>query len=412
MRILVVDDLYDGRYILEQILRAEDYQVHTASNGVAALQLLREQAFDAVITDIMMPQMDGFELCHNIKTDPTLKHIPVVFYTATYTSEEDEKFALSLGGEAFIVKPQTPEILVARLKELLARPATPVAILAPRLSENYQQFLKEYNTRLVAKLEEKVFEAETANRRLKELNESLEARVKLRTSQLEESNHDLEAFAFSIAHDLRAHLRMMSNFATMLAEDFGPQLPPEGMECIRRIETGGHRMQRLIADILAFSQALRSELKLTPVDLQKAVLNTVQADAGLQVPAAELQMDGELGQVMANSAAMEQCLANLLSNAVKYVARGIKPVIKVRSEERGELLRLWIEDNGIGIPAEHQANIFQMFHRLHAADQYEGTGLGLAIVRKAVERMGGRVGVESAPGEGSRFWIELRKAEG
>ena len=412
MKILVVDDIYDSRYLLEQVLKAEGHDAISASHGVEALQKLRQDRFDAVISDIMMPHMDGFELCHNVKTDPKLKNIPFIFYTATFTSEEDERFALSLGAQAFIVKPQAPEELAARLTQLFAQAPAQPAAMAPRLTDNHSQYLKEYNARLVAKLEEKVLEAEHANRRLNELNESLEARVKLRTSQLEESNHDLEAFAFSIAHDLRGHLRGMTNFAGVLAEDYAPQLSGAAKDCIARIQISGERMNRLIADILAFSRAVRSELKLVPVDLQKYVADAIHGDPALQPPAAHVNVQGDLGHVMGNPGAIHQCLLNLLSNAVKYVRSGVTPTVTVRSESRNNFIRLWVEDNGIGIPADQQANIFQMFHRLHGNDQFEGTGLGLAIVRKAVERMGGKVGVESQPNHGSRFWLELRKAAG
>lgn len=408
MKILAVDDHAEGRYLLELMLKSNGYDVDTASNGEEALAALRKEKFDAVVSDIMMPCMDGFELCHRVKSDPTLEHIPLIFYTATYTSDEDERFALSIGADAFLLKPQSPEDLLPRIREVLSRPR---ARAASELSQDQLAYLREYNARLVNKLEEKFREAEEANRRLKQVNESLEARVKLRTSQLEESNSNLEAFAYSISHDLRAHLRGMTAFARLLEEDFGQSMSATAQGYVQRIQTSGERMGALIEDILAFSRALRSELKLEQVKLDEVVDEVMAAYPEFRGPHARIEVRGPLGEVMGNAAALRQCLFNLLSNAVKYVVRGETPEVIVRSEQRGTRLRLWVEDKGIGISPGQQATIFEMFQRLHNSDDYEGTGLGLAIVQKAVERMGGKAGVESELGDGSRFWIELQRPD-
>jgi signal transduction histidine kinase len=124
----------------------------------------------------------------------------------------------------------------------------------------------------------------------------------------------------------------------------------------------------------------------------------------------EIMLKTPLLPVLGHEASLTQCLTNLLSNAVKFVAHGVKPQVLVRTELLNDTVRLWVQDNGLGIPRQAQAKIFEIFQRLHKESEYEGTGIGLAIVRKAVERMGGRVGVESEPGKGSRFWLELKSA--
>ena len=147
------------------------------------------------------------------------------------------------------------------------------------------------------------------------------------------------------------------------------------------------------------------------VNLQKLVGDIIHERPELQPPRAELKVEAPLLPVWAHEASLTQCLTNLLGNAVKFVAPGVTPRVRVYSEARDGQVRLWVEDNGIGIEPEAQRKLFEMFHRVHTERQYEGTGMGLAIVRKAIERMGGQTGVESALGQGSRFWLELPKGD-
>ena len=136
-----------------------------------------------------------------------------------------------------------------------------------------------------------------------------------------------------------------------------------------------------------------------------------QLESDLQENKVELAVEGVLPAVLGHRATLGQVMGNLVSNAIKFVAPGVRPRVRIRAEESGDFFRLWVEDNGIGVALEHQERIFRIFERLHGVETYPGTGIGLAIVQKGVERLGGRVGLESAPGEGSRFWIELKKGQ-
>jgi signal transduction histidine kinase len=180
-------------------------------------------------------------------------------------------------------------------------------------------------------------------------------------------------------------------------------------------------MDSLIQDVLALTNVIRRPITLSPVNVDALVRALVRERPELSPPRAEIKIESPLLPVLSHEAMLSQCLTNLLSNAVKFVERGIVPRVRVWTEELSSaatrtdsseppLVRIWIEDQGIGIPAEAQARIFEIFQRLHSAAQYEGSGIGLAIVRKAVERMGGGVGVESDSQKGSRFWLELPKA--
>ncbi|UQA58479.1 sensor histidine kinase [Polyangium aurulentum] len=242
------------------------------------------------------------------------------------------------------------------------------------------------------------------------MTESLERRVAERTRSLEEANRELEAFTYSVSHDLRAPLRAMQGLATLLAEDYGDQLEDEGREYACRILRSAERMQALIEDLLLYSRLSRAELSVGPVPLGEVIEEALEPLRGeIEAKAGEVIIDGPLPSVMGNRGVLVQVAANLLGNAIKF-GRGEPPRVRLRAELQGERTRLWVEDNGIGIAPEHRERIFGVFERLHAAEAYPGTGVGLAIVKRGAERMGGAVGVESVVGEGSRFWVELALA--
>jgi PAS domain S-box-containing protein len=264
----------------------------------------------------------------------------------------------------------------------------------------------------VVGIAEDITQVRLAQDALAALNADLEHRVEDRTQALAEVNRELDAFAYSISHDLRAPLRTMQGYAEALLEDFGEGLSPEGRHYTRRISAAATRMEDLIADILAYSRLAKDEVSIRPEALE-AVLDQVLVDLEpmLSNTEAVVRVERPLPKVQANRAVLRQVLNNLITNAVKFVRPGDRPATSVHAEQRASHVRLWIEDNGIGIAPEHQQRVFDPFQRLHGVETYPGTGIGLAIVRRAVTRMGGACGVESKLGQGSRFWIELRSVE-
>jgi PAS domain S-box-containing protein len=239
----------------------------------------------------------------------------------------------------------------------------------------------------------------------------LEQRVAERTASLTEANQEMAAFAYTISHDLRAPLRGIQGFAQALLEDYGARLDDTGRGYARRIAAAGARLDTLIQDLLAYSRLGRSEIARQPVNLELQVSAVLaDMDGELRERGARLRVEGPIPPVLGHEVTLGQVLANLVANALTFVGPGVKPEVRIRAEPRGTRVRLWVEDNGIGITPAHHERIFGVFERLHGIERYPGTGIGLAIVRRGVERMGGTVGVESAVGRGSRFWIELEAA--
>ena len=170
-------------------------------------------------------------------------------------------------------------------------------------------------------------------------------------------------------------------------------------------------MDTLIQDLLAYSRLSRTDLEMRPIELSDVIADVRHhLESDLRDKKVELAVLDALPAVLGHRATLGQAVANLVSNAFKFVAPGVTPRVRIRAERKGNVVRLWIEDNGIGIAPEHQERIFRVFERLHGVETYPGTGIGLAIVKKGAERLGGRVGLESAEGVGSKFWIELTKA--
>jgi PAS domain S-box-containing protein len=236
----------------------------------------------------------------------------------------------------------------------------------------------------------------------------LQKKVAEHTVQLRQTIGELEAFSYSVSHDMRSPLSAMRGFAEILLEDHSAQLDAEGIKYLQKIDVAAGRLDTLVQEVLAYTRAFRGEVIMESVDLDALVRQIIETYPQLQTGRAEIQIEGTLPKVLGAGASLAQCLSNLLTNAVKFVAPGTKPRVKIRAQALAADIRLWVEDNGIGIAPKDQTRIFQMFARVDHATAYEGTGLGLTIVRKAVERMGGRMGVESEVGQGSKFWIQLK----
>ena len=240
--------------------------------------------------------------------------------------------------------------------------------------------------------------------------EQLERMVSERTLKLQDTIGELEAFSYSVSHDMRSPLRAMQGYAKALQEDYKVVLDETAQNYLQRIQNASNRLDLLIQDVLAYSKVAKGEIDLHRVDLDRLIGEILLSHPELQLPRAEVIVEKPLPAVLGHEAYLTQCVTNLLGNAAKFVRTGEIPRIRIRAEEVDQKVRVWFEDNGIGIDPAHFGRIFEIFGQVYGEKKFGGTGIGLAIVRKAVHRMNGEVGVESEVGQGSRFWIVLEKA--
>jgi PAS domain S-box-containing protein len=649
MNVLIVDDLAVNLAVLRAMLETDNFTVFEASDGRQALTVLEEAPIDVIVSDILMPRMDGYRLCREVRGHARFRNLPFIFYTATYRSESDQKLALGLGADRFLRKPVSRDVLLAVLKEVTA---TPRPTLCPRPNPREELgLMKEYNQCLVTKLEQKnaalaesqrqlsllvnhlqgiVWEADAEPFRLTFINQQAERllgypvqrwleepdfwwrivhpsdrgrvcagrrgpgrclgahdleyrvraaegrtvwlhesvsalrdasptaklcgiatditerkgiedslresesrlravfdlssvglaqlnaagrftlvnpcfaqtlgcgvdelrgfqwhevnqgqmawsspgsgasaaaevsrrerqircrdgtevwvienvspiqdagagpvghivalvditerkraeeascdllatwerRVEQRTADLMEANKELEAFSYSISHDLRAPLRAIDGFSRILAEDHAERLDDEGLRVLNVVRSEAQRMSRLLDELLAFSRLARQPLRLAPVDMT-ALAGSAFSEATAALPRRRVEFNlAPLPPANGDATLLRQVLVNLFSNAVKFTGTRQLPRIEVRGR-RGDGENLYsICDNGVGFDMRHANRLFGVFQRLHG-EEFQGTGVGLAIVQRIIHRHGGRVGVEAKLDEGATFSFTL-----
>ncbi|MGN6385242.1 MAG: hybrid sensor histidine kinase/response regulator [Verrucomicrobiota bacterium] len=376
VNILMVDDSPDKLLAMESVLSDLGPNLVKASSGEEALRLLLKGEFALILLDVNMPGMSGFETAQLIRKRKSLERIPIIFVTALSTTDADIFKGYSFGAVDYILTPIIPEILKTKVGVFID--------------------LWKQRRELLAQAEA-----------LKALNTALETRAQ----QLGAANRELETFCYTVAHDLRAPLRAMEGLTSILLEDYAEKLDNIANDYGQRIRSSASRMDQMIQELLAYSRLTLVEFQSQPVRLSRAIKDAL-AQLAWDLEKKNATVDWARSKVMVQGhyAMVVQVIVNLISNALKFVRDGEKPAIKIWDEEREGMVRVWVEDNGIGIASEHQNRIFRIFERLHGRENYTGTGIGLAIVEKAATRMNGRVGVESVLGSGSRFWFELPTA--
>ncbi len=418
MNLLIVDDYPNNRKLLRAALEAEGHKVAEAADGVEALEVLGRDCVDAVISDILMPKMDGFRLCHQIrKSEKFNSGVPVVLYTATYDSPSDRDLAQTVGADCYLLKPAPTAAILAAVLEAQRKARDRPTSNLPGVGEAY--VLEQYSAGLVRKLEHRnselqqaLADVQAAHEHILALNQNLEIRVTQRTAALAAANVELEAFSFSVSHDLREPLFNLDGFAQLLMESTAGKLDEDSREYLEHIVRAAKRMGQLIQALLDLARTSRAHLNLAEVDLEK-LLEEALVDARGDTDSRNIQWQRScLPKVHGDAALLGQVFVNLLSNAIKYTRTRDPAVIEIGARPgRADEVVVFVRDNGVGFDLRNADRLFGVFQRLHRADEFEGIGIGLANAHRIVTRHGGAIWAEAAVDRGATFFFSLPKAE-
>ena len=394
-KILIVDDNLNNLKVLYTYLKDAGFEVLVAEDGHGGIEVVEHSQPELILLDVMMPEIDGFEVCRCLKANQDTQHIPVIFLTALSETVNKVK-GFAVGGVDYITQPTENEEVIARVRTHL---------IMKRMGEKLQQ----QNKTLQAEIERRKqieFKLRSSRSLLQQNNESLEQTVADRTQKLSDSNQDLEQFAYIASHDLRQPLRKIRMCTEYLAEDYAHCFDEQATEYMSYITKSTDRMYLLIDDLLAYSRIAKDTQENAEVDL-KAVVEDCLEDLSVVVEEKQAKISYDnLPVIKANLREMRQLFQNLLGNSLKFTASR-PPEIEIRATKKGDRYLFAVRDNGIGIEPQYADKIFQMFQRLHNATEYEGTGIGLAICHKIVTSHGGQIWVESELNQGSSFYFTL-----
>jgi signal transduction histidine kinase len=367
--LLVEDNAGDARLIRESLADSTgcSFDVETADKLATALLRLAAGGVDATLLDLALPDSVGWDTFEKVKKQAPA--VPIIVLTGL----SDEALALKMvqqGAQDYVAK-------IGLNGGVLPR-AIRYAI-----------------------------ERERTDQQIRGFNEDLEQRVLVRTAELEAANRELEAFSYSVSHDLRAPIRHINGYCSILVEDFGAELSPEARNCIQKVRDASTRMGCLVDDLLRLAQVSRQELKVEETDLGLTVRQVLKELAADSIDRKIEWKIGRLPTVICDAGLVKQVFANLMGNAIKYTRGRESAVIEIGQGESAGTQAIFVRDNGAGFDMKHAGKLFGAFQRLHKQDEFEGTGIGLATVHRIVQKHGGRIWAQAEPGRGATFFFTL-----
>lgn len=427
MKVLVVDDNKNDRLLLSTLMKSRSYVVSEAGNGIEALEQIEKETPDIIVSDIMMPEMDGFMLLQSLKENRITKTIPFVFYSATYTTEKDIEFGLSLGASRFFVKPMDPRDLLSEIEGVIKefeagelKPAKP-SITPEEYGEKYSQRLLNKLESKIKNLEEEIRKRKEAQDELHKLKEGLEVKVKERTRELEieiemhkKSERVKSEFLSKMSHEFRTPLNAILGFSEILKMKTPGELNEKQEHYVDNIHDSGVHLLGMINDMLDLLKIesgdklpLSIESFFAPEIIGETMI-FVQEKAARKGIVLKKEIDPGLGIINADKLRFKQILLNLLDNAIKF-SKPQGGTVTVKAVKAGDMAQFSICDTGIGIKEKDMDRIFGLFHQVDSGinRKYGGAGSGLAITKQLVEQHGGKFVVQSKYGQGSTFTFSL-----
>ena len=358
VNILMVDDQPAKLLSYETILNELGENLIKANSGREALELLLKHNIAVVLMDVSMPELDGFELAEMMHQHPRFQKTAIIFISAVHMTDLDRLKGYERGAMDYISVPVIPGLLRAKVS-------------------------------VFAELHRKTRQLETLN------------------DQLAAANKELEAFSYSVSHDLRAPLRQVDGFSKILLREFGPQLDSSGQHYLERIREGVQRMGRLVDDLLNLGRVGRQVVVRRPTELKATVMEAL-AELKPEIVDREIEWRiGDLPHVQCDPGLMKLVFANLLSNAIKFTRQQKQAVIEVGQMTVEGQPAIFVRDNGVGFNMRYAHKLFGIFQRLHRQGDFEGTGVGLANVQRIIHRHGGHVWAEAEPYKGATFFFTL-----
>lgn len=417
MKILIVDDNFDDRKLLRYVMEKNHNEVIEAEDGADGLMAANSNLPDLIVSDALMPVMDGFQFLHAVKQVRKLRSVPFIFYSASYRDCQDVRLATSLGADDYIIKPMEPTELWQRIQDILEKRAG-ISAVPGKLIQEDAEYLKKYSEVVAAKLEDKVRELENTLKERKRIAEEKE----LMFHEVQRHKAELERMFYVFGHDMRSPLVSLQGFSKELEAQVKELLEyalagkPEQMksmveheipQSLHFIVSSTQKLALYIEGMQRIGHTGQAVLQIQPLDCN-AILSALLESIRWQIDATSAKLCvGTLPPCMGDIQWITHAFGNLLDNALKYRSPERSLQIEILGHREDDFCFYEFRDNGQGIRQEDLPHIWELFFRSMPKHGSEGEGLGLTMVRNIVERHGGSISVESREGEGSSFTVRL-----